>query len=255
VVPADECYPVGVSDFEAKKKQKGFEGVEAAVNKIACFWLARPSIRVAWQGHTHEKVVGIRYVAAHTEKFHEIMELAMDVATNGYWGVDVGHVPARMSASFLSQYISRESIPFLQQDLPSLVADLFYLIIVSAGVRAFDSHRKCACALRNVDTYIRLGYRPTCSELFYVFVQVAHLLLRAPRRCNLSRRRISLRRMVLSRSRRGSAATQCRGFSLDRDCRSSFVYARRFRSEILKRAEMGVSRLSQGESTGIPRFA
>jgi DUF438 domain-containing protein len=54
---------------------------------------------VAWRVHTHEKVVGVRYVAAHTEKFHEIMELAMDVATNCYRSVDVGHVSVELSAS------------------------------------------------------------------------------------------------------------------------------------------------------------
>jgi hypothetical protein len=50
-------------------------------------------------------------------------------------------------ADFLPLYISLEDIPFLQQDFPSLVADLLHLIIVSARVRASEGHRKCACAV------------------------------------------------------------------------------------------------------------
>jgi hypothetical protein len=106
---------------------------------------------IAWRVHTHEKVVSIRYVAAHTEKFHEIMELSMDVATNGYRSVDVRHVPARVSAAFLLLCITLEDIPFLQQDFPSLVADLLHLIIISARVRASDRYRKCACAVCHVE--------------------------------------------------------------------------------------------------------
>jgi hypothetical protein len=40
VIAADERYPVGVSDFKAKKKQEGFEGVKSAVNKVAYVRLA-----------------------------------------------------------------------------------------------------------------------------------------------------------------------------------------------------------------------
>jgi len=53
-------------------------------------------------------------------------------------------------ADFLPLYISLEDIPFLQQDFPSLVADLLHLIIISARVRASEGHRKCACTVRHM---------------------------------------------------------------------------------------------------------
>lgn len=83
-------------------------------------------------GHTHEKVVGIRYVASHTEEFHEIMKLSMDVATNGNRSIDVRHVPARISVGLPQLCIGHINIPFFQQDLPGLVANLLDLIIISS---------------------------------------------------------------------------------------------------------------------------
>jgi hypothetical protein len=54
-------------------------------------------------------------------------------------------------ADSLALCTSLEDIPFLQQNLPSLVADLFHLIILSARVRASEGHRKCACAVCHVE--------------------------------------------------------------------------------------------------------
>jgi len=35
VVASDECDAVGVAYFETQEEEKGFEGVEAAVNEVA----------------------------------------------------------------------------------------------------------------------------------------------------------------------------------------------------------------------------
>ena len=36
VVAADKCHSIRVSNFEAEEEEEGFEGVEAAVDKVAC---------------------------------------------------------------------------------------------------------------------------------------------------------------------------------------------------------------------------
>lgn len=172
----------------------------------------------------------------------------MNVATNGYWSVDVRHVSAMISAGFLRPWIVRVCIPFFQQNLSSLVANLFHLIIISS----------CPCVLKAIagdapcvmlDTYIRLRYGSTCSELLNVLVQVAHLLFCAPRRCNLSRRLIALRRTVFSRSRGGCAVARRGGVLLNRERRSRFVYIVQSRLERFGKAVDGLSRLSRRETT------
>ena len=63
MVASDKCDPVGIANFKAEEKEEGLEGVEAAVDEIS-----------------HEEVVGFGDVATHSEKLHEVMKLAMDVA-------------------------------------------------------------------------------------------------------------------------------------------------------------------------------
>lgn len=36
VIAADECYSIGISDFEEEKEEECFDGVEASVDKVAC---------------------------------------------------------------------------------------------------------------------------------------------------------------------------------------------------------------------------
>lgn len=40
VVAADQRYSVWVANFEAEEEEEGFEGVETAVNEVACTLLA-----------------------------------------------------------------------------------------------------------------------------------------------------------------------------------------------------------------------
>lgn len=228
MIAADERYPVGIPDFEAKKKQKGLEGVETAVNEVACFLLALPSIDMSWRELTHEQVVGIRYVATHTEKLHKIMELTMDVATDCYRSVDVRHIPARASAGFLPLFLSREDIPFFQQNLPSLVADFLHLIILSARVRAFEGHRKCACAVCHIK---HLHPPPVWVDMLGAALCVC------PSHSSFTPRPAALQYLPapylfasdesLNVACRG-VVTGRGGVSLGRSCRSRLVYTRRF---------------------------
>ena len=71
MIAADEGDAVGVADFEAEEEQERFEGVEATVDEVA-----------------HEEVVGVRHVAANAEEFHQVVELAVDVAAYCDGGVD-----------------------------------------------------------------------------------------------------------------------------------------------------------------------
>lgn len=76
VVAPDERHPVRVSDFERQQQQECLDRVQAAVHKVA-----------------EKQVVGIRAHAAHTEQLHEIVKLAVNVATDGHGRVhalDVG---------------------------------------------------------------------------------------------------------------------------------------------------------------------
>lgn len=75
VVPSDEGDPVRIADLEAEEQEEGLERVEASVDEIA-----------------HEKVVCVRKVAADAKEFHEIVELAVDVATYRDRSVDRDHV-------------------------------------------------------------------------------------------------------------------------------------------------------------------
>lgn len=40
------------------------------------------------RGHTHEQVVCLWHIPANTEEFHQVVELAMDVATDGDGCID-----------------------------------------------------------------------------------------------------------------------------------------------------------------------
>jgi len=87
VITADERHTVWVSDFEAEEEEERFEGVEAPIHKVS-----------------HEQVVGVRHVAAHSEEFHKVMELTVYVAAYCYGGVD------------------GDDVALFDQKLPSLVA-------------------------------------------------------------------------------------------------------------------------------------
>ena len=62
MVPSYQCDAIWIANFQAQKQQEGLERVEAAVHKVA-----------------HEEVVRLRYIASNPKKFHQIVELAVDV--------------------------------------------------------------------------------------------------------------------------------------------------------------------------------
>jgi hypothetical protein len=57
-----------IANLQRDKKRDCFDRVVATINIVA-----------------HEKIVSIRTVATNTEKFNQIMELAMNVSTNCDW--------------------------------------------------------------------------------------------------------------------------------------------------------------------------
>ena len=65
----------GVSHLERQKEKKGLDTIEAPIDKIP-----------------HEQVIGARAVVSHPEKLHQVVELAMDIATDGDRGVDLLNV-------------------------------------------------------------------------------------------------------------------------------------------------------------------
>lgn len=103
MVSSYESDAVRVSYFEAEKQQKRFERVETAVHKVACRsrWSASVTFSLfhptsAGQSKlpplTHEKIVGVRYVAAHAKQLHQIMELPVYVPAYRYRRVHSHHV-------------------------------------------------------------------------------------------------------------------------------------------------------------------
>ena len=92
MVAADEGDAVGVADFEAEEEEEAFEGVETAVDKV-----------------THEEVVCIGDVTAYAEELHQVVELAVDVATYRNGGVDL------------------HDVAFFDQELARFVAKFAYL--------------------------------------------------------------------------------------------------------------------------------
>ena len=87
MVASYECDSVWVADFEAEEEEEGFERVEATVDEV-----------------THEKVVCVWHIAAHSEQLHQVVELAVDV-------------PA-----YCDRRIDGDDVAFFDQELPRLVA-------------------------------------------------------------------------------------------------------------------------------------
>lgn len=75
MIATNERDPVRIANFQAKKQQKRLERVEAAVDEIA-----------------HEEVICVWYVAAHAKELHQVMELAVNVTTDGDRRVDGNHI-------------------------------------------------------------------------------------------------------------------------------------------------------------------
>ena len=63
------------ADFETDEECHGFHAVVAAINIVP-----------------HEQVVGVRTATSNLEKLHEIMELAMNITTDGYWALYRLHI-------------------------------------------------------------------------------------------------------------------------------------------------------------------
>lgn len=75
MVPPYQGDAIWVADFEAEQQQEAFQRVETSVDEIA-----------------HEEVVCVWYVAAHAEQLHQVVKLAVNVATYCDRGVDLNDV-------------------------------------------------------------------------------------------------------------------------------------------------------------------
>ena len=71
MVPSYQRDPIRIPHLQTQQQQKALQRIEAAVHKVA-----------------HEQVVGVRDVAAHAKQFHQVVELAVDVAAYCDGGVD-----------------------------------------------------------------------------------------------------------------------------------------------------------------------
>jgi len=71
VVSTDERDAIWIAHFERQEKEEGFDAVETSIHEVS-----------------NEDVIRFWAGAANLEQLHQIKELSMDVATNGYWGVD-----------------------------------------------------------------------------------------------------------------------------------------------------------------------
>lgn len=63
--------PIFVPDFESNEEGDGFDAMMSSINIVA-----------------HKEIIGIGYVSSNFEKFHEIVELAVDVAADDDGGSD-----------------------------------------------------------------------------------------------------------------------------------------------------------------------
>lgn len=84
VVPPDERDPVGVAHFVGEQQEESLDGVEPAVDEVACVCAVGACEygrrrRKEREGRTHEEVVRVRTEPADLEELHHIPELAMNV--------------------------------------------------------------------------------------------------------------------------------------------------------------------------------
>lgn len=101
MVPADQGDAIGIAHFQAEEQEEGFERVEATVDKVA-----------------HEQVVCVRDVAAHAKQFHQVVELAVDVA------------------AYRDRRVHRDHIAFFYEQFAGLVAEFSDLGFWDGAARA-----------------------------------------------------------------------------------------------------------------------
>lgn len=83
VVPPDERDPVGVAHFVREQQEEGLDGVEPAVDEVACVCemggceQGRTGRKKREEGRTHEEVVRVRTEPADLEELHHVPELTM----------------------------------------------------------------------------------------------------------------------------------------------------------------------------------
>lgn len=92
VVAADEMNAMGIAKFETDQKRDGLYTKEAAINVVAYAWSERCGQAVACARHTEEEVVRVGTWPTDLEYLEEVKELAVDVADDGYWSLDVHDV-------------------------------------------------------------------------------------------------------------------------------------------------------------------
>jgi len=145
MVAANQCHAVRVAHLEAEEEEKGFDRVEAAVNKVACRWSAnqtwqwdQPTPGVGSDGvrraPTHKEVVCVWRVAADAEQLHQVVELSMDVTaylgrdqsvrTDRFGSVHEVRDQATVCIPYRNWRRDGNHIALLDEQLAGLVADL-----------------------------------------------------------------------------------------------------------------------------------
>ena len=71
MIAPQQSYSVFISDFQGQEQEECLDDISASVYIVA-----------------EEDVVGVGRVASYLEQFEQIVELTVDISTNGDWGLD-----------------------------------------------------------------------------------------------------------------------------------------------------------------------
>ena len=95
VISSNQMDSIWVTDFESEEEKESFDAIKSSVHEIS-----------------HEEVVGLGTLSAHFEQLHQIIELAMNITTDG-------------QGSFNLDYIC-----FVGEDFLGTVTESFYLALL-----------------------------------------------------------------------------------------------------------------------------
>mmetsp|Transcript_6523 Transcript_6523/g.14256 ORF Transcript_6523/g.14256 Transcript_6523/m.14256 type:complete len:206 (-) Transcript_6523:14-631(-) len=128
VVASEDSNAVGKPHFEGHQQRDRLHGVVATVHVVA-----------------HEQVVRVRRLSSDAEQLHQVVELPVDVTTDGHGAVD------RLNILFLDQNVAS----FVAQLLDLVLGQVLALVeLLNPGIQlavllCFGSHLAKARAIRN----------------------------------------------------------------------------------------------------------